>query len=370
MNKPWYKSIRWKLLFTFAFSIVLTLGLLMLLFSVASLMHTDLRIPLVRSLLRFAADNIGVMPSLVLAGLALFILVYFLLNRRLIKNVEKITETVQRIADGNLDAQCHIKSDDELGRLADNINMMTQQLKRSIEEERQAERTKNELVTSVSHDLRTPLTSIIGYLGLVEQDRYRDEVELRHYTNIAYEKAQRLNVMINDLFEYTRMNGGMALRTKPLNVAEIAGQLCVHYRYPMEQAGLSIRMNSQADHYWVEADPDKLVRVFDNLLTNAISYSQPGTLVELNLRRSGNRVAITVNSCGEPIPEQDLPYIFDRFYRVEKSRSEETGGSGLGLAISKTIVELHGGTIAAASDIESTRFTIELPCIAPPTGNG
>ncbi|MCM3339272.1 ATP-binding protein [Paenibacillus sp. MER TA 81-3] len=370
MNKPWYKSIRWKLLFTFALSIVLTLGSLALLVGMASLVYTEMRIPLINSLIRFTASNLGVVPSLVIAGLALFILIYFLLNRRLIKNVEKITETVQHIADGNLDAQCDIVSNDELGRLADNINMMTRRLKQSMEEERQAERTKNELVTSVSHDLRTPLTSIIGYLGLVEQDRYRDEVELRHYTNIAYEKAQRLNVMINDLFEYTRMNGGMALRMKPLNVAEMAGQLCVHYRYPMEQAGLSIRMNSQADQYWVEADPDKLVRVFDNLLTNAMSYAQPGTLVEIGLRRSGNRVAITVNSCGEPIPEQDLPYIFDRFYRVEKSRSEETGGSGLGLAISKTIVELHGGTITAASDMESTRFTIELPCIASPSGTG
>ncbi|BFH66151.1 two-component sensor histidine kinase [Paenibacillus dendritiformis] len=365
MNKHWAKSIRWKLLFRFALTLLLTFMSLVLLMFAAGVIR-ELKEPVTYRIINFLAFEVGVVPTMVIAGIILFILFYVLLNRQLIGSLERITETVQHIADGDFDQRCNITTDDEIGRLAKNIDIMVYQLKNSIEEERLAERTKNELITSVSHDLRTPLTSILGYLGLVEQDRYRDEVELRHYIHIAYEKAERLNVMINDLFEYTRMNGGMTLRTKPMNVSEMAGQLCVHYRYPMEQAGLTLQMSSNTDKCWVNADPDKLVRVFDNLLSNAMHYAYSGSVVELHLRQDEDKVEITVKNAGDPIPSQDLPHIFERFYRVEKSRSEKTGGSGLGLAIAKTIIELHGGTIRAESSPQATLFIIELPRIAPP----
>ncbi|PZM63443.1 sensor histidine kinase [Paenibacillus dendritiformis] len=365
MNKHWAKSIRWKLLFRFALTLLLTFMSLVLLMFAAGVLR-ELKEPVTYRIINFLAFGLGVVPTMVIAGIILFILFYVLLNRQLIGSLERITETVQHIADGDFDQRCNITTDDEIGRLAKNIDIMVYQLKTSIEEERLAERTKNELITSVSHDLRTPLTSILGYLGLVEQDRYRDEVELRHYIHIAYEKAERLNVMINDLFEYTRMNGGMTLRTKPMNVSEMAGQLCVHYRYPMEQSGLTLQMSSNTDKCWVNADPDKLVRVFDNLLSNAMHYAYSGSVVELHLRQDEDKVEIIVKNAGDPIPSQDLPHIFDRFYRVEKSRSVKTGGSGLGLAIAKTIIELHGGTIRAESSPQATLFTIELPRIAPP----
>lgn len=356
------------MLITFVLSIVLAIVSTYLLLELLFFVYDYLSISLVNDLFRRVRRAIGIFVPLIIVGIVLFIGFYLLLNRRLIQNMEQITATVQRMADGNLDARCSVASDDEIGRLADNINRMAEQIKLSLEEERLAERTKNELVTSVSHDLRTPLTSIMGYLGLVEQDRYRDEVELRHYTNIAYEKAKRLHVMINDLFEYTRMNGGMALNTKPLNIVELAGQLCVHYRHPMEQEELTISMHSGEDQYWIEADPDKLVRVFDNLLTNAMRYAPRGSAMEIFLRRRGAWIMISVHNRGEPIPEHDLPYIFDRFYRVEKSRSEHRGGSGLGLAISKTIVELHSGMISAVSNEEGTFFTVELPSSSVPPG--
>lgn len=365
MNKHWAKSIRWKLLFRFVLTLLLTFMSLVLLMFAAGVIR-ELKEPVTYRIINFLAFEVGVTPTMVITGTILFILFYVLLNRQLIGSLERITETVQHIADGDFDQRCNITTDDEIGRLANNIDIMVYQLKTSIEEERLAERTKNELITSVSHDLRTPLTSILGYLGLVEQDRYRDEVELRHYIHIAYEKAERLNVMINDLFEYTRMNGGMTLRTKPMNVSEMAGQLCVHYRYPMEQAGLRLQMSSNTDKCWVDADPDKLVRVFDNLLSNAMHYAYSGSVVELHLRQEEDKVEIVVKNSGDPIPSHDLPHIFDRFYRVEKSRSEKTGGSGLGLAIAKTIIELHGGTIRAESSPEATLFIIELPRIAPP----
>lgn len=170
MNKHWAKSIRWKLLFRFALTLLLTFMSLVLLMFAAGVLR-ELKEPVTYRIINFLAFGLGVVPTMVIAGIILFILFYVLLNRQLIGSLERITETVQHIADGDFDQRCNITTDDEIGRLAKNIDIMVYQLKTSIEEERLAERTKNELITSVSHDLRTPLTSILGYLGLVEQDR-------------------------------------------------------------------------------------------------------------------------------------------------------------------------------------------------------
>ena len=151
---------------------------------------------------------------------------------------------------------------------------------------------------------------------MVEQDRYRDEVELRHYIHIAYEKAERLHVMIEDLFEYTRMSGGAPLSLQPVRVNDLISQLFVHYRQQMEDAGIELRMD-----------------IPEQPLTNY----------------------------GEPIPEADLPHVFDRFYRVDRSRGDDVGGSGLGLAIARAIVEMHEGQIRVTSDRQSTHFIVDLP---------
>lgn len=300
---------------------------------------------------------------LALTAFFFFIVYMLILTQRMIRYLVKITEAVQQIADGRFDRRVPVNSQDELGTLAENINRMTAQLKVSLEEERRAERTKAELITNVSHDLRTPLTSLSGYLGLIEQDRYRDEVELRHYVSIAYEKSQRLTVLVNDLFEYTRASGGgIALNRTAINLAEMLGQLAVQYRHSLQEAGLEARLQvPEETKVIVPADGDKLVRVFENLLVNAIHYGREGKVVDIHVRTEGSAAVAEVINYGEPIPASDLPHVFDRFYRVEKSRAEHTGGSGLGLAIAKTIVELHGGAISVRSDQCRTSFEVRLP---------
>jgi signal transduction histidine kinase len=249
-----------------------------------------------------------------------------------------------------------------MGKLAENINIMSAKLKSSMEEERQAVQAKQELITNVSHDLRTPLTSIKGYLQYIHENRYKDEVELMYYADIAYQKTLRLERMVNDLFEYTRVAYGQTkLKLVPIDLRELLGQLSAELRLMAEEAGMELAMDGPEERVMIKADGDKLVRVFENLISNAVRYGRDGRRVDIRLRQSGEMAEVRVINYGEPIPRKDLPYIFDRFHRVDKSRSADTGGTGLGLAIARNIVELHQGTITAASDEAQTCFTVKLP---------
>jgi signal transduction histidine kinase len=241
---------------------------------------------------------------------------------------------------------------------------MAAQLKKSMEEERLAVQAKNELITNVSHDLRTPLTSIIGYLRLIEEDRYKDEVELRYYTNIVYEKSRRLERMVNDLFEYTKISyGDNVLKRSDINLNELIGQLAADFSPQLAEADMEIRLSFQQEKVIISADGDMLMRALENLLSNAIKYGKHGRHLDVDVEQASDSVHIRIINYGQPIPLSDLPQIFDRFYRVEKSRSEETGGSGIGLAIVKSIIELHQGSITVSSTERQTVFEVTLSLI-------
>lgn len=358
IRKPW-KSLRFKMLYLFGLSAlasVMTAGFLVLIAIAAY--TTDF--PYLAPLLRMMRDEFGIPVVFTSACLLFFIFYLFALSRSTIRYLMRISQGIEQIAGGNFDSRLPVRGGDELGALADNINKMTAQLKLSIEEERRAERTKAELVTNVSHDLRTPLTSIIGYLGLIEEDRYRDEVELRHYAQIAYEKSMRLKTMIDDLFEFTRTSGGMGLRLSPINLTQMLGQLAAQFRLQFEQAEMECLLSLPNHPIFVDADGDKLVRVFENLIVNAIQYGKDGRQVDIAVW-SDSEAVVEIANHGEPLPASIIPLLFERFYRGEHSRSRNTGGSGLGLAIAKNIVELHNGVISAASDQGRTSFTVRLP---------
>ena len=345
------------------------LGSAALTFATALLAAGAFGLELVGGLIRLLLDLLPpeVWAVLVLIFYFVAILVWFQWRRY--RYYGEMIASVRRIAEGRFDVEVPVKQADDFGVLAADINSLIARLRASIEEERRAEQTKNELITNVSHDLRTPLTSILGYLGLVDDDRYRDEVELRYYVQIAYAKAKRLHALIDDLFEYTRMrHGGLPLRTATFNAAELLGELLAQHRLQLEQAGVTGALSAPDGPVFVEGDANKLVRVFENLLTNAIRYGRDGKRVDVGVRSEGAEAVVDVVNYGEPIPATDLPYIFDRFYRADKSRTaaEDAGGSGLGLAIAKSIVEKHGGSIAAFSDERSTLFRVKLPAASPP----
>jgi signal transduction histidine kinase len=362
-----FYSLRWKLVALFILSLILSIfSLIGMVFGLWFFERVGFRWPfLVASQL---VDMFGV-SILALGGCGFFFVVYiFVFSHRRIVYLVQITKAVQRFAEGKLDQRIEVRYKDEMGDLASNLNKMAEQLQTSIEEERRAERTKSELITNVSHDLRTPLTSIEGYLGLIEQDRYKDEVELRHYVHIAYEKTKRLHVLIDDLFEYTRLSGGsLTLKASHLDLVELIGQIAGQFQHDATQAGMQLRLSFPREKVPVSADGDKLVRVFENLLSNAIHYGKDGIFIDIILRKEKTAAVAQVINYGEPIHPHHLPFIFDRFYRVEQSRSADTGGSGLGLAISKQIVELHGGSIRAESDSNRTLFEVRLPLVQAQT---
>ncbi len=295
-------------------------------------------------------------------GAGLFIIFYLLVKAyRRNKSLENIINETEIMANGNLDGSINIEEEGDIKRLAYNINSISKQLKDRTIEERKAQQTKTDLITNVSHDLRTPLTSIMGYLEIIDNDQYEDEVRLRYYANIAYEKSKSLSILINDLFELTKMqNNTINLNKREINLVELLGQVVAYFECQFKRADMESRIDFSDDKLIVSADAEKLVRAFENLLSNAIKYGRDGHYVDVTTKLEDNMAVIQVINYGKSISSIDLPYIFDRFYRVEKSRNSDIGGSGLGLAITKNIIELHEGSIEAYSDDSRTIFEVRL----------
>lgn len=300
-------------------------------------------------------------PMAVLQGLVAFIALFYFLTSKKMRYIEKISEGLLQIAKSNLDYSIEIQGKDELSKLADNINSMAKELKRRIEGERNAEKTKGELITNVSHDLRTPLTSIKGYLALVKDRKYKDENELCDFINIAYSKSEKLEVLINDLFEYTKLsNKGITLNLQYISLNELLEQLIEELYVICEESNVVINKGLWNKKILAKVDGDKIARVFENLLMNAIRYVPKPGEINVSLWNENEYIMVSVENKCENIDETQLEKIFDRFYRADESRSESTGGSGLGLAISKSIVELHGGRIWAEIKNENIVFYVKL----------
>ncbi|MCU6797467.1 HAMP domain-containing histidine kinase [Paenibacillus sp. WQ 127069] len=364
MKNKFIYTMRWKFIYVFVLSIVLAAITVFLSYRIllALIYVKPFTTPV-----RWVVNNIGSTPVMVVIGGFLFLFFFFIFSRKIIGYLEEITLGLQEIAKGNLSYEIVARSSDELGVVVDNINLMTRKLRKSIEEERIAERTKNELITGVSHDLRTPLTSILGYLELIESDRYKDEVELRYYTNIAYEKTKNLKKLIDYLFDYTSLHGNdPVLKKTKINMYGFLKQLAEEFIPALTKAGMSYRLASDDEMVYIHADGNQLVRAYENLISNAIRYGREGKYVDIQIRTSSSEAIVEIINYGEVIPQMDLPYIFERFYRAEKSRSSQTGGTGLGLAIAKSIIEVHGGQIAVHSNRSMTVFETRFPLL---TGN-
>lgn len=313
-------------------------------------------------LIRWVINTIGSLPVVLIVGIPLYTFFFLTLTKNTMSYLRSISSGVQHMADGDLSYRIAVTGTDELGTLADNINNMAGKLKTAMEEERSAAKAKNELITGVSHDLRTPLTSVLGFLEYVEKDRYADEIELRYYVNIAYDKSLALKKLIDDLFEYTRItSSGLPLRQEPVNLGNLLEQLAEEFVPVLEGAGMSYRIHTGDGPLIIQGDADELVRLYENLFTNAVRYGREGKILDISVFNREDRVVAVCTNYGPPIPAEDIPHLFQRFYRVDKSRSRQTGGSGLGLAIAKSIAELHGGRIAVKSSRKQTEFETSFP---------
>lgn len=255
----------------------------------------------------------------------------------------------------------------ELRPMEVKLNAIKTTLRRREAEAKEAEQRKNDLVVYLAHDLKTPLTSVIGYLNLLDEEKDLSPELREKYTAIARNKAERLEGLINEFFEITRFNlQGMELERTRVNVTVLLRQLAEEFDPVFAEKRLACTLELQPS-LEVLGDADKLARVFDNLLRNAARYSPEGAELVLCARREGAQVLALFRNTGTYIPPEQLERIFEKFYRLDSARSSQTGGAGLGLAIAREIVEGHGGTISVSSSEAYTEFWVALP--AAPDAN-
>ena len=316
----------------------------------------------VSALVHFILEqHLAVVILYVLVGIVIFSVTFMILEEPGIRYLGRISDAVQSISQGNLNTEVDVTGDDEFSAMAANLNKMSSDIRKLMDKEREAERTKNELITNVAHDLRTPLTSIIGYLELLAGNTQIPQEMQHKYIEIAYSKSRRLEKLIEDLFGFTKLNyGKIAMHIGQIDIVKLLEQL-LEEAYPnFEEKNLSYDLQSNVPAKIISADGNLLARLFDNLIGNAIKYGADGKRVLVKIHGEEDTVTVSVTNFGRVIPADELPLLFNKFYRVEQSRSTTTGGTGLGLAIAKEIVDMHGGTIRVASDLNGTVFTVKL----------
>lgn len=295
------------------------------------------------------------------------IVVYWRLIRRYRQmQLRHVIEELHYIADGHFDHRIPFVVKTDLQKVIDSINALVDSTVASMEEERQIEQSKDDLITNVSHDIRTPLTSIIGYLGLLKSSELNEDQA--KYIKIAYDKALQMKALAEDLFEYTtlRSSTNNKLVLAPLHVNSMLEQVAAGFELEAEKKNITFNVVTRLRDLVIDADAKMIVRMLNNLISNALKYGHGATEINLIANKVNNKfVELRVENNGEQIPKNSLQKIFDRFYRVESSRNLKTGGTGLGLAITKSIVDLHGGTIKCQSTSELTSFIIQLPLNSP-----
>ena len=292
---------------------------------------------------------------LVIGFLCLFSLFFYAALSKMVKYLNQVETAIDNIV---LDSMHMIT---ELKAIETRLNEIKQILKKQEQEVIEGEKKKNDLIVFLAHDLKTPLTSIVAYLTMLDSYQDMPEEERQRYTHIALEKSIRLGELISEFFEITKFNlQDIVLEPVELNLSMMLEQLADELYGVLREKNLTCEVEAAEDMV-VYGDADKLARVFDNILRNAVSYCYPNTKIRIQaeMTEEGNR--IVVSNRGKQIPKEQLGTIFEKFYRLDEARHSTTGGAGLGLAIAKEIVELHGGTIRAESDEEETRFIVMLP---------
>jgi two-component system sensor histidine kinase VanS len=249
----------------------------------------------------------------------------------------------------------------ELDFMENKLNQIKNNLEKQKKAALDAEQRKNDLVVYLAHDIKTPLTSVIGYLSLLDEAPDMPPEQKAKYVSITLEKAYRLEQLINEFFEITRFNlQTIVLNKEKINLLFMLQQMADEF-YPMltpQEKQISVNV---PDDLTLWGDADKLARVFNNILKNAIAYSYENSVIDISAQQQDESIIIIFTNQGNPIPKAKLESIFEKFYRLDSARSTNTGGAGLGLAIAQEIVTAHDGTISVESNIENTTFTVKLP---------
>lgn len=298
----------------------------------------------------------------VIATICFFIIYFLLFIKRIVKDMTYISDRIIDIADGKSDEKIIIERQDEIGEIAGRINEMTEQINQLITSERDALQSNKDLIACVAHDLRTPITSVKGYLDLALDTKHYDLEQRQKYVRIAQTKANRLEYLIHDLFNYTKLTSGeITPHRSKIDLVQLVEQMVEEF-YPLfQEEELECTTKYNISYLEMNMDGELIARAVQNLLSNAIKYGKDGKHVYVELECLEQEVQIRVTNYGLVIPEESIKHLFDKFYRVERSRNVKTGGTGLGLNIAQEIVHLHGGRIQVTSGASGTCFTIALP---------
>lgn len=257
----------------------------------------------------------------------------------------------------------YITLPDELSDLEKKLNYLKRESLTNEKLARENEQKKDELIVYLAHDIKTPLTSMIGYLSILNEMDDMPKKQQEKYIKIALDKSYRLEELINELFDVARFNSEkIILEKEKLNLNLMLAQIIDDFYPTLSELNKKIELNNEQQIMLV-ADPDKLGRVFNNLIKNAINYSAENSNIRINVRKNEYNIIVDIINEGRQIPKEKLDQIFEKFYKLDSSRISKTGGSGLGLAIAKDIVQLHGGQIKAISSEKETLFRVELPLV-------
>ena len=292
-------------------------------------------------------------------------LVYVILN--LYRMIKKIFSYINAIVESSNNwftkDTDYITLPDELSDLEKKLNYLKRESLTNEKLARENEQKKNELIVYLAHDIKTPLTSMIGYLSILNEMDDMPKKQQEKYIKIALDKSYRLEELINELFDVARFNSEkIILEKEKLNLNLMLAQIIDDFYPTLSELNKKIELNNEQQIMLV-ADPDKLGRVFNNLIKNAINYSAENSNIRINVRKNEYNIIVDIINEGRQIPKEKLDQIFEKFYRLDSSRISKTGGSGLGLAIAKDIVQLHGGQIKAISSEKETLFRVELPLV-------
>ena len=290
--------------------------------------------------------------------IVLLLIAIYIAVRRTCDSFARMTAGIGGLLD---DSSQTVSLPKEFGFLESKLNQVKEELTHRQQLALQAEARKNDLVVYLAHDIKTPLTSVIGYLSLLDEAPDMPADQRARYIGITLEKAYRLEQLIDEFFDITRFNlQTITLDCEMVNLPHMLAQMADEF-YPMlAPQGKTAELDCQ-EGLTVYADPDKLARVFNNILKNAAAYSEADSVIYISARREEDEVVVSVRNRGKTIPKHKLESIFEKFYRLDSSRSSNTGGSGLGLAIAKEIVEAHHGCITVQSESGVTVFTVTLP---------
>ncbi|PWA12511.1 two-component sensor histidine kinase [Pueribacillus theae] len=295
----------------------------------------------------------------ILSGIVAFMIAsgfIFVLSRKLSAPLLEMEKATRKISRGHLQTRVNISSDDEIGHLAAAINDLAVELERYRS-------NRQEFFATISHELRTPITYLEGYANVLKNELYETEEEKKKYLSIISDETKRLVRLINDLFELAKAEEEqLTLEKELVDVRKIIDGVIVKVSLKAEEKGLNIEKNLTKHTQLVQGDQQRMEQIFINLLENAIQYTESGK-IKVDLHEiSSNQVKVTISDTGMGIPDEEIPFIFERFHRVEKSRSRDFGGTGLGLSIVKKLVEMQNGTIHVKSTLgKGTTFEVIFP---------